>query len=177
MTWLRGMARAHAKLDAYAHNPYPLRPGETPSSHGCRFSPPPHSSCTPQVAANRSQLGSSLEQFDWGPESHPWLKRWPKSDTDPRGELDTFKVLVKFECITSDESAGTKRQTNGRSYLWCYPLLLSVGELSAQWWRSPCLRYGNIRLNIHPPCRVTFLNFQTRSPARRFVPFRFSTVR
>jgi hypothetical protein len=37
--WLHGMALAHAKLDAYAHNPYPLRPGETPSSHGCRFCP------------------------------------------------------------------------------------------------------------------------------------------
>jgi hypothetical protein len=33
------MAAAHAKLDAYAHNPYPLRPGETPSGHGCRFCP------------------------------------------------------------------------------------------------------------------------------------------
>jgi hypothetical protein len=39
VTWLRGLARAHAKLDAYAHNPYPLRPGETPSAHGCRFCP------------------------------------------------------------------------------------------------------------------------------------------
>jgi hypothetical protein len=39
VTWLRGMARAHARLDAYAHNPYPLRPGETPSGHGCRFCP------------------------------------------------------------------------------------------------------------------------------------------
>jgi hypothetical protein len=39
VTWLHGMARAHAKLDAYAHNPYPLRPGETPSGHACRFCP------------------------------------------------------------------------------------------------------------------------------------------
>ena len=28
--WIAGMAAAHARLDAYAHNPYPLRPGETP---------------------------------------------------------------------------------------------------------------------------------------------------
>jgi hypothetical protein len=39
VTWLRGMARAHAKLDAYAHHPYPLRPTETPSGGGCRFCP------------------------------------------------------------------------------------------------------------------------------------------
>jgi hypothetical protein len=29
------MAKAHARLDAYAHNPYPLRRGETPTSGGC----------------------------------------------------------------------------------------------------------------------------------------------
>ena len=33
--WIAGMAEAHARLDAYAHNPYPLRPGETPMSGGC----------------------------------------------------------------------------------------------------------------------------------------------
>jgi hypothetical protein len=33
------MAAAHAKLDAYAHHPYPLRPSETPSSGGCRNCP------------------------------------------------------------------------------------------------------------------------------------------
>jgi hypothetical protein len=29
------MAAAHARLDAYAHNPYPLAPDETPTSGGC----------------------------------------------------------------------------------------------------------------------------------------------
>ena len=33
--WIAGMAKAHALLDAYAHNPYPLRRGETPMSGGC----------------------------------------------------------------------------------------------------------------------------------------------
>ncbi|MGH3002499.1 MAG: hypothetical protein ACRDM1_07570 [Gaiellaceae bacterium] len=33
--WIADMARAHARLDAYAHNPYPLRPKETPTSGGC----------------------------------------------------------------------------------------------------------------------------------------------
>jgi hypothetical protein len=39
VAWIRGMAAAHAKLDAYAHHPYPLRPTETPSSGGCRNCP------------------------------------------------------------------------------------------------------------------------------------------
>jgi hypothetical protein len=39
VTWLHGMAAAGAKLDAYAHHPYPLRPLETPSSGGCKNCP------------------------------------------------------------------------------------------------------------------------------------------
>src|SRR4051794_19141517 len=33
--WIAGMAKAHARLDAYAHNPYPLARRETPTSGGC----------------------------------------------------------------------------------------------------------------------------------------------
>ena len=33
--WINGMAGYHAKLDAYAHNPYPLTPAETPLTGGC----------------------------------------------------------------------------------------------------------------------------------------------
>jgi Beta-galactosidase len=35
VAFLRGIARAHGTLDAYAHHPYPLRPDETPTSGGC----------------------------------------------------------------------------------------------------------------------------------------------
>ena len=38
-TWVRGMAAARAKFDAYAHHPYPSSPAETPSSGGCRDCP------------------------------------------------------------------------------------------------------------------------------------------
>ena len=39
VTWVRGMAAARAKFDAYAHHPYPLSPAETPSSGGCKNCP------------------------------------------------------------------------------------------------------------------------------------------
>jgi hypothetical protein len=39
VAWVRGMALARAKFDAYAHHPYPLTPSETPSSGGCRDCP------------------------------------------------------------------------------------------------------------------------------------------
>ena len=35
MDFIRGLDRAGARLDAYAHNPYPLRRFETPTSGGC----------------------------------------------------------------------------------------------------------------------------------------------
>ena len=36
LAWIRGMKAAHAKLDAYAHNPYPTRPGiESPLQGAC----------------------------------------------------------------------------------------------------------------------------------------------
>jgi hypothetical protein len=36
VAFMRGMSRAHARLDAYSHHPYPVTPGETPSgfAHG-----------------------------------------------------------------------------------------------------------------------------------------------
>jgi hypothetical protein len=35
--WIRGMRRAGARLDAYAHHPYPSSPRETPFSGGCSY--------------------------------------------------------------------------------------------------------------------------------------------
>jgi len=37
IAWIQGMKAAHAKLDAYAHNPYPSSPFETPFSGGCKY--------------------------------------------------------------------------------------------------------------------------------------------
>jgi hypothetical protein len=36
LDWIRGMRSANARLDAYAHHPYPLDPNETPFTGGCR---------------------------------------------------------------------------------------------------------------------------------------------
>jgi hypothetical protein len=35
VTWIRAMGAAHARLDVYAHNPYPASPHETPYTGGC----------------------------------------------------------------------------------------------------------------------------------------------
>lgn len=36
VTWIRGMKQARARLDAYAHHPYPGRPTDTPFAGGCK---------------------------------------------------------------------------------------------------------------------------------------------
>jgi hypothetical protein len=36
VAWIKRMGALHPRLDAYAHHPYPLRPGETPWRGGCR---------------------------------------------------------------------------------------------------------------------------------------------
>jgi hypothetical protein len=37
VAWIRGMGAAGARLDAYAHNPYPLHPRDTPFEGDCRY--------------------------------------------------------------------------------------------------------------------------------------------
>jgi hypothetical protein len=74
VTWLRGMARAHAKLDAYAHNPYPLRPGETPSGHGCRF-------CPTITMATLPKLLILVRRY-WGPKP-VWLTEYGYQTNPP----------------------------------------------------------------------------------------------
>ena len=37
LAWVRGMAAAHARLDAYAHNPYATRPLESPLRGACPY--------------------------------------------------------------------------------------------------------------------------------------------
>jgi hypothetical protein len=51
VTWIRGMAAARARLDAYAHHPYPGRPSDTPFAGGCS-----HARCTTITMATLERL-------------------------------------------------------------------------------------------------------------------------
>ena len=51
VTWIRGMAKARARLDAYAHHPYPARPTDSPFAGGCR-----HSACRTITMATLERL-------------------------------------------------------------------------------------------------------------------------
>jgi hypothetical protein len=54
--WLDGLHAAHARFDAYAHNPYPLSPQETPSTGACGH-------CTTVTLASMSRLITKLDGY------------------------------------------------------------------------------------------------------------------
>jgi hypothetical protein len=49
--WIRGMKKARARLDAYAHHPYPARPTDSPFAGGCA-----HSACRTITMATLERL-------------------------------------------------------------------------------------------------------------------------
>lgn len=63
--FIRGMGRAGARLDAYAHHPHPLSPAETPSAGGC-------ARCkTISMATLDRLIGETRAAF--GPRTRIWL--------------------------------------------------------------------------------------------------------
>ncbi len=67
ITFMRGMRAAHARLDAYAHHPYPSSRTETPWSGGCSF-------CTTLTMASLPRLLSEVQR-DFGPK-RIWLTEY-----------------------------------------------------------------------------------------------------
>lgn len=78
VAWIAGMATAHARLDAYAHNPYPLSPGETPTTGGC-------SHCETITMATLPRLLSDVQRA-FGPRTRIWLTEYGYQ-TDPPDRL------------------------------------------------------------------------------------------
>jgi hypothetical protein len=73
--WIKGMAAAHARLDAYAHNPYPLAPGETPTSGGCGH-------CTTITMATLPRLLASVQR-SFGSHVRIWLTEYGYQTNPP----------------------------------------------------------------------------------------------
>jgi Cellulase (glycosyl hydrolase family 5) len=78
VAWIAGMAKAHAKLDAYAHNPYPLSPNETPTSGGCDH-------CTTLTMATLPRLIGDVQRA-FGARTRIWLTEYGYQ-TDPPDTL------------------------------------------------------------------------------------------
>jgi hypothetical protein len=78
VSWIAGMHAAHARLDAYAHNPYPLDPRrETPYTGGCSY-------CSTLTMATVKRL-ETLVAHDFG-RARIWLTEYG-SQTNPPDHL------------------------------------------------------------------------------------------
>jgi hypothetical protein len=83
--WITGMRAAHARLDAYAHNPYPLDPRrETPWGGGC-------SSCKTLTMATLDRLVTEVDR-NFGPK-RIWLTEYGYQTNPPDRLLGVSKSL------------------------------------------------------------------------------------
>ena len=85
IAWIRGMRAAHARLDAYAQNPYPVRPGETPTSGGCWR-------CTEITMATLPKLIAEVKR-DFGTQTRIWLTEYGYNSKPPSKWLGVSNAL------------------------------------------------------------------------------------
>jgi hypothetical protein len=85
IAWIRGMHAAHALLDAYAQNPYPVRPGETPTSGGCWH-------CTEITMATLPKLIAEVKR-EFGTRTRIWLTEYGYNSKPPSRWLGVSNAL------------------------------------------------------------------------------------
>lgn len=85
IAWIRGMRAAHAKLDAYAQNPYPVRPSETPSRGGCWR-------CAEFTMATLPKLIQEVKR-DFGSRTRIWLTEYGYNSKPPSRWLGVSNAL------------------------------------------------------------------------------------
>jgi hypothetical protein len=85
IAWVRGMRGAHALLDAYAQNPYPVRPRETPTTGGCWH-------CTEVTMATLPKLIAEVER-NFGSRTRIWLTEYGYNSKPPSKWLGVSNAL------------------------------------------------------------------------------------
>ncbi len=82
--WIRGMRKARAKLDAYAHHPYPLSKRETPEAGGCGH-------CSTITMATLDRLLREVKRA-WG-NKRIWLTEYGYQTNPPDRALGVSRAL------------------------------------------------------------------------------------
>ena len=85
IAWIRGMRAAHAHLDAYAQNPYPVRALETPSRGGCFR-------CAEFTMATLPKLIAEVKH-DFGSRTRIWLTEYGYNSKPPSRWLGVSNAL------------------------------------------------------------------------------------
>jgi hypothetical protein len=85
ISWIRGMRAGRALLDAYAQNPYPVRPKETPTSGGCWH-------CTEITMATLPKLITEVKR-NFGAPTRIWLTEYGYNSKPPSKWLGVSNAL------------------------------------------------------------------------------------
>jgi hypothetical protein len=85
IAWIRGMRAAHALLDAYAQNPKPVHPNDTPTSGGCWR-------CTEVTMATLPKLIAEVKR-DFGTRTRIWLTEYGYNSKPPSKWLGVSNTL------------------------------------------------------------------------------------
>jgi glycosyl hydrolase family 1 len=109
LAWVKGLAKAHAKLDAYAHNPYPTRPRETPLAGACGY-------CDVISMANLGRLSKQVQHYLG--KKPIWLTEYGYQTNPP----DPFGVSPNLQATYVGEAAMRAYQLAGVTTLVQYLL-------------------------------------------------------
>lgn len=113
LTFMEGMRAAHARLDAYAHNPYPVAPGETPTRTPCATCGSLTMALLPTIRADVTRLfgAKPLWLTEYGYQTNPpdpFLGVSPALQAQYLGEaalrvLDQPGVTLLIQFLVRDE--------------------------------------------------------------------------
>jgi hypothetical protein len=85
IAWIRGMHAAHARLDAYGQNPYPVRPRESPLTGGCWH-------CAEFTMATLPKLIAEVKR-NFGSRTRIWLTEYGYNSKPPSQWLGVSNAL------------------------------------------------------------------------------------
>jgi hypothetical protein len=128
--WITGMRAAHAKLDAYAHNPYPLKPGETPTSGGCDH-------CTTVTMATLPRLLRAVQKA-FGTHTRIWLTEYGYQTNPP----DRFLGVSYAKQSQYDSEAALRAYLAPRVDILIHYLVRDEPDPAR--WQSGLLTVGNL---------------------------------
>ena len=119
--FIRGMRASRAKLDAYAHHPYPLRRQETPNAGGCDH-------CTTITMATLDRLLREVKRA-WG-NKRIWLTEYGYQTNPPDRALGVSRALqARYHAEASRKVHATPRVDMLIHYLY-------MDEPSVARWQS-----------------------------------------
>jgi hypothetical protein len=154
VAWIAGMKAAHAKLDAYAHNPYPLVPGETPTSGGCDH-------CSTITMATLPRLITDVQKA-FGTRTRIWLTEYGYQTNPPDRLLGvSYATQARY-----DSEAALRAYLAPRVDLLIHYLVRD--EPNPARWQSGLLTVGDLAKPSYAAFRFPFTE-RSRSGQRTVV--------